>query len=48
MVSRAKSKWYKHQKDKKLILNSQLQTYQILINEEEVLKRICFSFIIAV
>ena len=48
MVSRAKRKWHKHQKNKKLVLNSQLQTYQILTNEAEVLKRSCFSFIIAV
>ena len=48
MVSRAKSKWHKHQKSKKCVLNSQLQTYQVLTNEAEVWKRSCFSFIIAV
>ena len=48
MVSKAKIKSHKHQKNKKLVLNSQLQTYQILTNEAEVLKRSCFNFIIAV
>ena len=48
MVSGAKRKWHKHQKNKKLVLDSQLQTYQILTNEAEVLKQSCFSFIIAV
>ena len=48
MISGAKRKWHEHQKNKKLVLNSQLQTYQILTNEAEVLKRSCFSFIVAV
>ena len=48
MVSRAQVKWYNHQRNKKLVLDSQLQTYQILTNEAEVLKQSCFSFIIAV
>ena len=48
MVSRAKRKWHKHQKNKKSVLNSQLQTYQILTNEAEVLKKSYFSFILAV
>ena len=30
------------------VLNSQLQTYPILTNEAEALRRSCFSFIIAV
>ena len=29
--------WYKHQKSKKLALNSSLQTYQILTNDDEML-----------
>ena len=48
MVYRAKSKWYKHQNYEKLVLNSKLQTYQILTNEAEVLKKSYFSFILAV
>ena len=30
LAFRAKGKWYKHLKNEKFILNSQLQTYQIL------------------
>ena len=48
MVSRAQRMWHKHTQKKKLVLDSQLQTYQILTNEAEVLKQSCFSFIIAV
>ena len=40
LVSRVKRKWFKHPKNKKLVLNSLLQTYQILTNV--VLKRSCF------
>ena len=40
MVSRAKSKWYEHQNYEKLVLNSKLQTYQFLTNEEEVLNEV--------
>ena len=29
--------WYKHQKSKKLALNSSLQTYQILTNDDQIL-----------
>ena len=37
MVSRAKKKWYKPKKVKKLALNSQLLTVQILKNDVQVL-----------
>ena len=37
IVSRLKTKWYKLQTNKKLTLNSQLQTYQILTNNDQML-----------
>jgi hypothetical protein len=37
IVSRPKTNWYKHKKNKKLTLNSQLQTYQILTNDDQML-----------
>ena len=37
IVSRAKSKWYKLKRAKKLALNSQLLTIQILTNDVQVL-----------
>ena len=37
IISRAKSKWYKPKKGKKLALNSQLLTVQILTNNVQVL-----------
>ena len=42
---RAKSKWYKPKKVKKLALNSQLLTVQILTNDVEVLI-LCLSYIV--
>ena len=36
IVSRSKSKWYKAQKVQKYALNSQLQAYQTLKNDDEV------------
>ena len=36
IVSTSKSKWYKAQKVQKYALNSQLQAYQILTNDDEV------------
>ena len=43
IVSRAKSKWYKSKKVKKLVLNSQLLTVQILANDVQVLI-LCLSY----
>ena len=48
MVSRLKSKWYKLKKNEKLVLRSQLQTYQILTNESRSLEQSYYSFILAV
>ena len=45
IVSRAKSKWYKPQKVKKLALTSQLLTVQILTNDVQVLI-LCLSYFI--
>ena len=45
IVSRAKSKWYKPKKFKKLALNSQLLTVQILTNDVQVLI-LCLSYFI--
>ena len=45
IVSKAKSKWYKPKKVKKLSLNSQLLTVQILINDVQVLI-LCLSYFI--
>ena len=45
IVSRAKSKWYKPKKVKKLALNSQLLTVQILTNDVQVLI-LCLSYFI--
>ena len=45
IVSRAKSKWYKPKKVKKLTLNSQLLTVQILTNDVQVLI-FCLSYFI--
>ena len=36
IVSRSKNKWYKAQKVQKYALNSHLQAFQILKNDEEV------------
>ena len=46
VVYRAKSKWYKPKKVKKLALNSQLPTVQILANDVQVLI-LCLSYLIA-
>ena len=35
IVPRSKTKWYKHQKIKKLSLNSWLNTYQTLTNDDQ-------------
>ena len=43
IVSRAKSKWYKPKKVKKLALNSQLLTVEILTNDVQVLT-LCLSY----
>ena len=40
MVSRAKRKGINTQKNENLVLNSQLQAYQILTNEAEVLNEV--------
>ena len=48
MVSRLKSKWYKLKRNEKLVLRSQLQTYQILTNKSRSLEQSCYSFILAV
>ena len=45
IISRSKTKWYKHQKNQKLTLNSQLQTYQILTNDDQMLI-LCLSYFI--
>ena len=45
IVSRAKSKWYKPKKVKKLALNSQLLTVPILTNDVQVLI-LCLSNLI--
>ena len=45
IVSRSKTKWYKHQKNKKLTLNPQLQTYQILTNDDQMFI-LCLSYFI--
>ena len=45
IVSRAKIKWYKPKKDKKLALNSQLLTVQILTNDVQVLN-LCLTYLI--
>ena len=45
IVSRAKSKWYKPQKIKKLALNLQLLTVQILTNDVQV-PILCLSYFI--
>ena len=37
IVFRLQTKWYKLQTNKKLALNSQLQTYQILTNDDQML-----------
>ena len=42
---RAKGKWYKHLKIENLILNPQLQTYQILTNGNQMLI-LCLSYFI--
>ena len=39
------TKWYKHLKDKKLSLNSQLQTYQILTNDDQMFI-LCLSYFV--
>ena len=48
MVSRAKSKWYENKKIKKLVLNSQIQTYKILTNKAEVLNKVVLVLSLAV
>ena len=45
IVCRTKSKGYKGQANKKLILNSQLQTHQILTNDDQMLI-LCLSYFI--
>ena len=45
IVSRLKSKWYKLQTNKKLALNSQLETYQILRNDDQMLI-FCLSYFV--
>ena len=45
IVSRAKSKWFKPKKVKKLALNSQLLTFQILTNDVQMLI-LCLSYFI--
>ena len=45
IVSRAKRKWYKPKKVKKMALNSQLLTVQILTNDVQVLI-LCLSYFI--
>ena len=47
IVSRSKTKWYKHQKNKKFTLNSQLQTNQILTNDDQMFI-LCLSYLITV
>ena len=42
IVSRSKTKWYKQPKNNKLALNSQLHTYQILTNDDQMLN-VCLS-----
>ena len=46
IVSRAKSKWHKSKKVKKLASNSQLRTVQILTNDVQVLI-LCLSYFIS-
>ena len=48
IVSRSKSKWYKAQKVQKYALNWQLQTLQILTNDDEVENWSLSSFLLAV
>ena len=43
IVNRSKTKWYKPQNNKKLALNSQLQTYQILPNDDQTLMFLSYS-----
>ena len=45
IVSKAKSKWYKPKKVKKLALNAQLLIVQILTNDVQVLN-LCLSYFI--
>ena len=45
IVSSAKSKWYKPPQNKKMTLNSQLLTVQILANDEQMLI-FCLSYFI--
>ena len=44
MASREKNKWYKPKKVKKLALNSQLLTVQIMANDVQVLI-LCLSYL---
>ena len=37
IISRKKPKWYQHQENKKLALDLQLQTYQILTIDDQML-----------
>ena len=46
IVSRSKTEWKKHPKNKKLASNSQLQSYQILTNYDQMLI-LCFSYFIS-
>ena len=45
IISRKKPKWYQHQENKKLALDLQLQTYQILTIDDQMLS-FCLSYII--
>ena len=48
IVSRSKRKWCEAQKIQKFALNSQLQTLQILTNDDEIENRSLSSFLLAV
>ena len=48
IVSIAKSKWYDHQQNEKIVLNSPLQTYQILTNDDQILTLCLYYFITTV
>ena len=44
-VSRSKIQWYKLQKNKQLSLDSRLETYQILTNDDQMVI-LCLSYFI--
>ena len=48
IVSTSKSEWYKARKVQKYALNSQLQTLQILTNDDEVENGSLSTFLLAV